>query len=213
MKVMKVSAGILKDLRSSRSYSSRRKQSGHRFTHSCSVEIIQKKEATLFEKYIACVTWKMVYMVTVSGRFPEYSETLKMSIPHLFTSSNSCHKSIKIISTMNFKMKNISKTSHRDRRYLNESSYPGKETFLAGVDPEAWDGGRGQAGAVGGLLHAADLGHGPLLLVLLLGGGRHDVHVMLLFCQMETNRRWTLQPLDALCCNNAVILCSKLLSF
>lgn len=36
------------------------------------------------------VTWKMVYMVTVSGRFPEYSEILNMSIPHLFTSSISC---------------------------------------------------------------------------------------------------------------------------
>lgn len=32
----------------------------------------------------------MVYMVTVSGRFPENSEILNMSIPHLFTSSNSC---------------------------------------------------------------------------------------------------------------------------
>lgn len=32
----------------------------------------------------------MVYMVTVSGRFPENSEILKMSIPHLFTSSISC---------------------------------------------------------------------------------------------------------------------------
>lgn len=36
------------------------------------------------------VTWKMLYIVTVSGRFPEYSDTLKMSIPHLFMSSNSC---------------------------------------------------------------------------------------------------------------------------
>lgn len=61
-------------------------------------------------------------------------------------------------------------------------SYFSEETLLAGVDPEARDGGRGQAGAVGCLLHATDLGHGPLLLVLFLGGGRHDVHVMLLLC-------------------------------
>lgn len=45
-------------------------------------------------RMLGCVTWKMVYMVTVSGRFPEYSETLKMSIPHLFTSSNSCQWTI-----------------------------------------------------------------------------------------------------------------------
>lgn len=61
-----------------------------------------------------------------------------------------------------------------------------QESFLAGVDSEAWDGGGGKAGAVGGLLNAADLGHGTLLFVLLLGGGGHDVHVMLLLCQMDT---------------------------
>lgn len=37
-------------------------------------------------------TWKMVYMVTVSGRLPEYSAILKMSIPHLLTSSISCQR-------------------------------------------------------------------------------------------------------------------------
>lgn len=40
---------------------------------------------------------------------------------------------------------------------------------------------------MGGLLNAADVGHGMLLFVLLLGGGSHDIHVMLLFCHMDTN--------------------------
>lgn len=68
-------------------------------------------------------------------------------------------------------------------KYLTCPHYLGQEPLLAGIDPKARDGGGCKAGAVGGLLHATDLGHGPLLLVLLLGGGRHDVHVMLLLCQ------------------------------
>lgn len=40
---------------------------------------------------------------------------------------------------------------------------------------------------MGGLFNAADLGHGTLLFVLLLGGCRHDIHVMLLLCQMDTS--------------------------
>lgn len=75
----------------------------------------------------------------------------------------------------------------------NSSAYLGQEPFLAGVDPKARDGGGGETGAVGGLLHTADLGHGPLLLVLLLGGGRHDVHVMLLLCQMQSDTMLTRQ--------------------
>ena len=81
----------------------------------------------------------------------------------------------------------IKNKAEKNKQVLKQSSYPGEESFLAGVDPEARDGGGGEAGAVGGLLHATDLGHGPLLLVLLLGGGRHDVHVMLLLCQTETD--------------------------
>lgn len=57
---------------------------------------------------------------------------------------------------------------------------------------------------MGGLLHTADLGHGPLLLVLLLGWGGHDVHVMLLLCQMDTDKTST--SLVALCCKNAIML-------
>lgn len=64
---------------------------------------------------------------------------------------------------------------------------------------------------MGGLLHTADLGHGPLLLVLLLGGGGHNVHIMLLLCQMDTDKTSTLQSLVALCCKNAVILLSLLI--
>lgn len=67
------------------------------------------------------------------------------------------------------------------------TSYFCQESFLAGIDAKAWDGGGGKAGAVGGLLNAADVGHGMLLFVLLLGGGRHDIHVMLLFCHMDTS--------------------------
>lgn len=75
---------------------------------------------------------------------------------------------------------------------LNKSLYPCKESLLAGIDPEARDGGGGEAGTVGSLLHTTDLRHGPLLLVLLLGGGGHDVHIMLLLCQMDTDKTSTL---------------------
>lgn len=41
---------------------------------------------------------------------------------------------------------------------------------------------------MGGLLNTTDLGHWSLLLVFLLGGERHDVHVMLFLCHIGTIR-------------------------
>lgn len=74
------------------------------------------------------------------------------------------------------------------KKQAEVASYFSELPLLAGVDPEARDGGRDQAGAGSGLFHAADLGHGSLLLVLFLGGGRHDVHVMLLLCWIRRDR-------------------------
>lgn len=89
MKVRKVSVGILKDFSSSRSYGNRstvntdRIIASFRVLRSCGKSMGGDDD-----------TWKMVYMVTVSGRLPEYSAILKMSIPHLFTSSISCQRTI-----------------------------------------------------------------------------------------------------------------------
>lgn len=150
----------------------------------------------LRDRTLGGVTWKMVYMVTVSGRFPEYSDILNMSIPHLFTSSISCGCATRAdVITMCFRSRHWD-NGHTQKKQT--ASYFGEEPFLAGVDPKARDGGGGEAGAVGGLLHAADLGHGPLLLVLLLGGRRHDVHVMLLLCRI---RRGRTSSLRSACCN------------
>lgn len=130
---MKVSAGILKDLSSSRSYSGRGEGAHHTLGQSRLRSITYQNcfVTSLFHSLIVhalvhsfavasvwgyvcgvwlysvsgkCsklrhVTWKMVYMVTVSGRLPEYSETLKMSMPHLLMSSNSCQWTICIIKT------------------------------------------------------------------------------------------------------------------
>ena len=61
--------------------------------------------------------------------------------------------------------------------------YLGKEALLTGRDPEAGNAGGGHTGDQYSLLYPHDLGHGALLLVrLLLGGRRHDLHVVLLFC-------------------------------
>lgn len=43
-------------------------------------------------------TWKMVYITTVNGRFPEYSAILKTSRPHLLISSSSWNVKTKWIS-------------------------------------------------------------------------------------------------------------------
>lgn len=88
--------------------------------------------------------------------------------------------------------------TYREETNKQTASYFGEEPFLAGVDPKARDGGGGEAGAVGGFLHTADLRHGPLLLVLLLGGRRHDIHVMLLLCQIRMDRT---SLLHSACCN------------
>lgn len=54
---------------------------------------VRLSDQVIQQKYPSCDdTWKMVYMVTVSGRLPEYSAILKMSIPHLLTSSISCQR-------------------------------------------------------------------------------------------------------------------------
>lgn len=38
------------------------------------------------------LTWNIVYIMTVSGRFPENSEILKTLRPHLFACSSSCQQ-------------------------------------------------------------------------------------------------------------------------
>lgn len=155
-----------------------------------------------------------MYMVTVSGRFPENSEILKMSIPHLLTSSNSCGSTTgadvrrNMPPRLNDDHEDAGGKEKETKKQSKVASYFSEQPLLAGVDPEARDGGRGQTGAVGGLLHAADLGHGPLLFVLFLGGGRHDVHVMLLLCQI---RRDGMLPLRFARCERKVE-CSTLLS-
>lgn len=73
---------------------------------------------------LECVTWKMVYMVTVSGRFPEYSEILKMSIPHLFMSSISCRWTTRAEVTTPYSEREI-KTKHTDQQMFNKPSYSG----------------------------------------------------------------------------------------
>lgn len=76
--------------------------------------------------------------------------------------------------------------------------YLGKEALLTGRDPEAGNAGGGHTGDEDRLLYPHDLGHRALLLVrlllLLLGGWRHDLHVVLLFC--GTDRHGALLHID-----------------
>lgn len=79
---MKVSSGILNVFNKSLSWKAEKKKEFNITTNSESRLFIQgwRKRGP---------TWNIVYIMTVSGRFPENSEILKTLRPHLFTCSSS----------------------------------------------------------------------------------------------------------------------------
>lgn len=119
-------------------------------------------------------TWNIVYIMTVSGRFPENSEILKTLRPHLFTCSNS------------WKNQNPKKQWDKIRNkfpqlytsncthcalYLCKlctQTHLSKFIFGLGLDPKSRDVRVCEAGWVLQLFHPTDLRHGLVLLLLLL---------------------------------------------
>lgn len=118
------------------------------------------------------LTWKMLYMMTVSGRLPEYSATLNTLRPHLLVSSSSWGP----------KGQRSSTGDPAAGWVTPAGTHLGQQPLLVRADPEAGDGGGREAGAVRELPDTTDLRHGTfpplLLLVLVLGWG--DLNLLLL---------------------------------
>lgn len=125
-----------------------------------------------------------MYIATVSGRLPEHSDILNISTPHLSKSSNSCETELDAIfkKVLNLIIIAADKFHTQD----DFDAHFGQQILPVGADAKARDAGGSNAGAVCGFLHATDLRHGPLLLLLLLAWGGHNIHVMLLLCNTDT---------------------------
>lgn len=109
-------------------------------------------------------TWKMAYMMHVRGRLLEYSDTVKIFRPHLFRSSSSCRWKMP---TDSGKTSQTQACPHGPFLQLVWWHYLGQQLFLVGFHTKAGDAAV-EAGPVRHLLHAADLSHQLLLLLLFL---------------------------------------------
>lgn len=69
---------------------------------------------------------------------------------------------------------------------LGVRAHLGQQIFPVSADAKAWDAGSCDTGAVWGFLHSTDLRHGLLFLLLLLGWGGHNLHIMLLLCNTSS---------------------------
>lgn len=125
-------------------------------------------------------------MRTVSGRFPEYSATLKMSRPHLLVSCSSWGPRDGVL-------REPGPRWGMDPRWAG--AHLGQQPLLLRAHPKAWDGSK--AGAVSRPPHTADLRHRPLpaLPLLLLGQRWRDLHLVLLVCVAAAVRGSTAPPM------------------
>lgn len=129
----------------------------------------------------ALFTWKMAYMMQLSGRLLANSATLNMLKLHLSRSSNSYFKhrpreqikqttKVYRINTPDYLNKPL-----MGKTFILSTSDLGELVLVVCVDAEARHRCAGEAGAVRQLPHAADVTHW-----LVFQGGRRDFHLVLL---------------------------------
>lgn len=133
----------------------------------------------------------MLYVMTVSGRFPEYSAILKISTPHRSMSSNAYNdkygrkhgENHAILKQLSFVF--IMLCSYRWRGNLVQ------KVLMLGGDTKSWDACWGETWTGTQFPHSAYLTHGSAFLFL-LACCWHNLHILLFLC--NTNRAlwiWT----------------------